>query len=102
MVPLSFVVDWVAPIGDALAYFDGRTFEQSLQIIESLMTTKYVQVSKPSSLGLTGYAGSLTISIYQRRVVSGSMPRSTFEFKPVSFSGMNLINGTALVVQRRP
>lgn len=102
LVPLSFVVDWLAPIGDALEYFDGKTFQQSLSIVESLQTNKYIQKSDAALLGFPGYAGDVVITYYERHLVKGVMPRATFEPDPISFSGMKALNGSALVVQRRP
>lgn len=102
LVPLSFVVDWFLPIGSYLEHFDGKTFEDSLTIIESLLTTKYVQKSRADLMGFSGVNGSITLSVYDRSITPGTIPRATFSPDPISFSGMKVLNGTALAVQRRP
>lgn len=101
LVPLSFVVDWLTPIGDALAHFDGHTFQQSLSIIESLLTTKYEQTASAASMGYPSRLGTITFSYYDRHVARGHMPKAVFKPDPISFSGMKLLNGASLVVQRR-
>lgn len=102
LVPFSFVVDWVAPIGDALAHFDGQTFSQSLKIIESIDTEKFEQSSSAALMGFPGFKGYVRFSYYSRRILPRKMPRPAFKFDPISFSGMKALNGVALVVQRRP
>ncbi|DAD50976.1 TPA_asm: maturation protein, partial [ssRNA phage SRR6960509_3] len=99
IIPYSFVVDWLVPIGDLLSSIDNETFLQSLTVRESLITQKVSYQSKlPAWQGTFGF---ISYSLYDRKVTRGTMPRPELEFKPAKFSGIKVVNGVSLVVQRQ-
>lgn len=100
LVPMSFVVDWFLPIGQALEHFDGKTYMSTLSIIESLLTEKFEYVLPSNYCFGAGYVGEVVISIYSRRIQFNSAPAPTFEWRPVDFNGMHFINGASLAIQR--
>lgn len=101
LVPLSFVVDWLLPIGNMLEHVDSTGFTDSLEIIESVCTSKFSFEIPASILLGEGSSGYATITVYDRSILNGEMPKPEFRFDSLSFNGMQAINGISLVVQRR-
>lgn len=100
LVPLSFVVDWFLPIGQALEHFDGKTYLSTLSIIESLLTEKLTYVLPSFYCFGSGYTGTVQLRVYSRRIQYNTVPAPTFEPRAVDFNGMHFINGASLAIQR--
>nr|UJQ85350.1 MAG: hypothetical protein 1 [Leviviridae sp.] len=93
MVPYSFVVDWIIPIGDVLNSIDKFLYlERSYSDCFHCKTWNYVtKVETPA-----GYTGDLTLEMYERRYADGLISPS---FSPtIENPFTHLIEGTALVL----
>lgn len=97
LVPYSFVVDWLVDVEGFLEAFDTRTLLSTMKIFSSCITTKYTWSSQ--SAKLHGYVGNVSWTRYIRSCPS-EPPQPVPSFSGSLPSMQNIVDGTALIIQR--
>lgn len=95
LIPYSFVIDWLIPIGDYLSSLDALWAVSDLKVIRSMRVDNYNWV--------TGNRGTSKCHQIQksREAPVSSIPLPRLSFKP-SQSAIAVANGMALLRQLRP
>jgi len=97
LIPYSFVVDWFVNTKQAVSFIDYQS--QTCQYkLSNLVLSHKRTVEMPATDYLGGAKGFITVTTYQRSILS-SFPPSTFQFDG-SDPTSHWAEGTALVVSR--
>jgi hypothetical protein len=94
LVPYSFVIDWVLPIGDYLEHIDDERYIDAFDIVDTCESYKHKITD--SSLGAT-----IDVSMYTRTV--GNVPASgelVNESPSLGVQFKRLIDGAALLISK--
>lgn len=99
LVPFSFAIDWILPVGDLLASMDGRAY---ISTLKPRVVVKSIKDTTPMDVVYPGYSfcGRTEFSYY-RRFVSASLPPMEWVLNPTDLDVSEVVTGGALIISRR-
>ena len=101
LIPLSFVVDWVANVGDVLDRFDKLAQLDRYSIFLTGRSLKASTTVAPDRIpGLQSVVGTISATYYKRQYGTDVIPPSLSSSRTSNQKFSHWLEGTALVVQR--
>lgn len=100
LVPYSFAIDWVLPIGDTLQQLEDRNFLQTCHVDRVFTSYKYegvYQFEHKNGFGII--SGPIHFRLY-RRSCSKNLPEVPLRVDSPSFDASHIIDASALIFQR--
>lgn len=100
MIPFSFVVDWVLPIGDAAEWFENKHYLSTFKVHKAFYTRKVTWAQHHSfTLGDEHFEGSASYRIYDR-YCTAVLHLPPLRVDQPSLKGLHrhFVEGTALVI----
>jgi len=99
LIPFSFVIDWLLPIGEAINNLELNSLQQTLPFAYGIMTKKVVgSYNRKFTAGVHEYTMSMKAVSYDRTVVS-VFPTDVWFGVALKDPSKQLLTGGALLVQ---